>query len=269
MDMDIYKSGAEVNVNQAFVNYDGDQIYPTSISYRVEDEDGVEIVADTAHTFDPDDTEMSIVIAGADNTLDIEDWTKMRVVIITLVADGHDYEHVQRYIVRQGSRLAEWVNSFQTYNSALMRAFDITQTPGWDIADEDTRQTALIEAYENIGKIKFNGDAFYGDSDSQSYDTGLNVYSEGFYIGGLADTEINNLSEAFVEALKRAQILEADYLLGSETVEDKRRGGLMSETVGESSNMFRPGKPIVLPVSNRAMKALAGYILLGRRVGRG
>lgn len=256
MDMDIYKSGAEVNVNQAFVNYDGDQIYPTSISYRVEDEDGVEIVADTAHTFDPDDTEMSIVIAGADNTLDIEDWTKMRVVIITLVADGHDYEHVQRYIVRQGSRLAEWVNSFQTYNSALMRAFDITQTPGWDIADEDTRQTALIEAYENIGKIKFNGDAFYGDS-------------EGFYIGGLADTEINNLSEAFVEALKRAQILEADYLLGSEMVEDKRRGGLMSETVGESSNMFRPGKPIVLPVSNRAMKALAGYILLGRRVGRG
>ena len=256
MDMDIYKSGAEVNVNQAFVNYDGDQIYPTSISYRVEDEDGVEIVADTAHTFDPDDTEMSIVIAGADNTLDIEDWTKMRVVIITLVADGHDYEHVQRYIVRQGSRLAECLNSLLTYNSVLMRAFDITQTPGWDIADEDTRQTALIEAYENIGKIKFNGDAFYGDS-------------EGFYIGGLADTEINNLSEAFVEALKRAQILEADYLLGSETVEDKRRGGLMSETVGESSNMFRPGKPIVLPVSNRAMKALAGYILLGRRVGRG
>ena len=269
MDMKIYRSGAEVNLFQPIVNYDDEAIYPTSATYRVEDEDGVEILADTAITFEPDDTEIQLVIDAAHNTLAVDDWTKMRVVIIKFVTDGHDFIYTHRYIVRQGDRLAEWTNSFQTFNSATMFAFDITRTPGWDHASEEERKTALIEAYNNIVKLKFSGVAFDTIGDWQSYDGGMSFFNEGFYLTSLEQTQIDDLSADFVEALKRAQIYEADYLLGGETVEDKRRTGLMSETIGESSNMFRPGKPLVMIVSNRALKALTGYIEQALSIGRG
>jgi len=269
MKMDIYKSGAEVNIHQDMMDYDGQTIYPDSASYRVEDEDGVEIVADTAITYDPDDTDVQLVIDAAHNTLAVDDWTKMRVVIITFVLDGHDFTFTHRYIVRQGERLSEWDNSFQTYNSAVMKAFDVTSTEGWDYSSEENRQTALIEAFENIGMLRFSGSAIWSSEDSITTVGGLYGANSDIQLGSLTTDEINELPSHFIETLKKAQVVEADFLLGGITVEDKRRSGLMSETIGESSAMFRPGKPLIFPVSNRTLRVLTGYLSNTRVISRG
>lgn len=63
-------------------------------------------------------------------------------------------------------------------------------------------------------------------------------------------------------------MIEANARLGGTDVSDLRREGLMSATVGEVSQMFRPSKPLVLPISHRALQVLAGYITWSVRASR-
>jgi hypothetical protein len=88
-------------------------------------------------------------------------------------------------------------------------------------------------------------------------------------IGLLTAAEIEALPALFLQALRMAQIAESDSILGGDPVGELRREGLMSKTVGESSQMYRPGKPLVMPVSDRAMRYLAGYVRRSLVVGRG
>lgn len=84
----------------------------------------------------------------------------------------------------------------------------------------------------------------------------------------LNEAQFMNLDERFRSALCRAQVIEANARLGGTDVSDLRREGLMSATVGEVSQMFRPSKPLVLPISHRALQVLAGYITWSVRASR-
>jgi hypothetical protein len=64
----------------------------------------------------------------------------------------------------------------------------------------------------------------------------------------------------FITALRRAQIAEANEVLSLGDPSDKRKVGIMSETIGESSMMFRVGKPLELGLSHAALSILKGYV---------
>lgn len=164
------------------------------------------------------------------------------------------------YGVEPPEVLIAGVNSFQSYSEAVLVAFSIPNLPGWDAADEQQRQAALVEARHRITRLHFR-DASRG----QSY---LNVEVLVGDISRLAPREFKNLSVRLRAALCKAQVAEADALLGGDPESQRRTSGLIHETVGESSQTWRPSKPLDLPVGRKALGYLSGFISLSKQIGR-
>ena len=111
--------------------------------------------------------------------------------------------------------------------------------------------SAMTEAHFRLGQFAYR----------MEDDRGLDIVVEN--IRSLTINDLLLLPSAFLIALRKAQISEADIVMGGGSVHRKREDGLMSDTVGESKIMFRPGKPVVLPVDRRTLSYLSGYIYHG------
>jgi hypothetical protein len=81
--------------------------------------------------------------------------------------------------------------------------------------------------------------------------------------------EIKALPADLLKAVRLAQIVEADDIMGGDATEKLREQGLLSKTVGESSQMFRSGKADRGVLCKRASKILAKYIVKQNTIGRG
>lgn len=120
------------------------------------------------------------------------------------------------------------------------------------MADDSEQISAMITAYEALGAM------VYADNNGDHY--GVGDYDE-----AELDSE---LDPAFLRALQRAQVLEANELLDINSIHRKRLDGLMSETIGESSMMFRPGNISNFELSRRSQFALRNYLVIRARIGR-
>lgn len=114
---------------------------------------------------------------------------------------------------------------------------------GWAAADDAARRRALIEAFFRLARLRLRVNLLDGP------------------IPADAPSE-------FVTALMSAQVLEADTILGGEPEQARRKTGLLSESAGESSMMFRTGGVMKLPVSPRTLEALRGFFTLNTVIGR-
>lgn len=130
--------------------------------------------------------------------------------------------------------------------------FDLT---AWHSAPESEKEKALAAAYRALASVKM---PILG---AGAGGAPLNIVDDGI--------PLKTLPERFVSAFRLAQVLEADTLLGGEEESIKRQRGVLSETIGESSMMFRTGKAIDAGVSARTLRALRGYVDYSVRVGRG
>lgn len=249
--MEIYSNASTVAVSVDYVDSHGVPIVPVSASYRVYDQDAVEIVASTAITLGTNPTKASITTDTAANTL-ASGVRGMRVIEVTMTnADGEIFTTTHSYVIEVAKTVVIGENSFQTYESALIIGMEMTSLSAWDGASERDKKSALSEAYTNISKLTYN------DNDTLVY----NLFD-------YTAVELSALSADFTKSIKMAQVAEANYLLGGSDGETSRNDGLMSKSVGESSQMFRPGKPITSPICKRAMKLMSGYISYGMTIGR-
>jgi hypothetical protein len=165
------------------------------------------------------------------------------------------------YVVGNVAEPSVLVNSFQSYASAMMIADDLPQLSGnWHIATDRQRKIALIDAYARLIKIRFKNLAGDGVVIAQNRHIVENDSLGRIDLSTFSVDEFVALPERFLLALYRAQVLQADDILGADPIQDRRKSGLMSETVGESSNMYRPGTPIMWQMSRRALEALSGYL---------
>lgn len=164
------------------------------------------------------------------------------------------------YALEPSDVLITGLNSFQTYSEAELVALSIPNMPGWDGADEQARIAALIEARLRINRLQFRD-----VSRGQSYLGGEALVGD---LSLLAPREFKNLSARLRAALCKAQVAEADTLLGGDPESERRRSGLVHETVGESAQTWRASKPLELPVSRKALSYLSGFITMSRKVGR-
>lgn len=258
--MEIYRDGSVVKVSITYANDEGLAIIPSSLSYRVFDQDFVELVASTPIAYAAGDTFADITVGSTENTLGVGERRVMRIVELTIVTDDGTYTQEVRYIIEANATLTTGDNSFQGYNEALLTSMDIINISGWDAANDRDRKKALIEAYHNICNLRFF--ITYSQDRVFAGETIINLQD-------LSKAELLVLDVDFMNAIRKAQVIEADVLLGGDLIEEKRRNGLMSETIGESSNMFRPGKPLVMAVSKRALRILAKYVSHARELGRG
>lgn len=198
-------------------------------------------------------------------------------VVYAATATAGTFEIRNYFILLSPAPLVRMVNSFVTYLEALnlRRSFASTMN-GWDAALDDTkRSAALAHAFSTISRMRFNIPFTDGQSVAQNYaayGTGEDVpfgYTRRVRLINLTEAQFDELPEQFKYAVRRAQMVEADNLLGGNKIEAKRRDGIISETIGESS-MFFSSKPYLhTPVCKEAYRLLQPYIEYEFKVGRG
>lgn len=252
--MNVYRSGSDVSLVIPLVDENGNTLTPSAVSYRVLNQTEDELQAATPVVgFTAGDTSVSVTIPAALNTLTATDIRQLRIITLATQEPGNSEAYIRvSYIVSNEFTLVTGINSYQTFGEATLLTLDMPDMIGWQFAADDRkREAALIEAYHRIGRLRFVVD-------------GVDVVR----INEMADADFALLSPIFRDALKKAQVSEADIILGGDPIQRKREEGLLSDSVGESSIMFRPGKPLLMSVSRRSLNYLAGYVTYNNALGR-
>lgn len=231
------------------LDQNGQPITANAVSYRVTDQSGAEIVGSTVLDIESGTDTVELVLPGSANQLSEGASRELRVVSLSVTTDSGSETVVYRYLIRDEDSLRVMKNSFQTFSEAMLLATELVNMDAWDAASDSQKQAALIDAYRAICKLNFNY-AFKND------------------LSSISEAHFKAMDARFQAACCRAQVIEANARLGGTDVSNLRRDGLMSATVGEVSQMFRPGKPLSLPVCTRALEALTGWITWSGRVSR-
>ena len=85
----------------------------------------------------------------------------------------------------------------------------------------------------------------------------------------MTKAQFEDLPPRFLRDVKLALVVEANEVLGVESAQEKRRSGVLSDTVGETSQMFRSGRPMDTIIGNRAMSHVKRWVDTAWRVRRG
>lgn len=255
--MDIYTPGGPVALTFPLRNEAGDILEPSSLRWRVLDEDELVVMdwtppASLAIVQD----EYSVTIDASYTTLAAGSVRGIRLVELELTTPAGIHVLSQEFLLQSGSILTVGENSFCSYMRALMVAEDFTEQSmsGWQRETRRVeRERALIEAYRAIMRLPLFSSRSGGVTLSSAMAT-----------GGVA-----GLDSDLRQALFQAQVMEANEVLNADPVAIARRNGLLSMTVGESSQYFGSSKPLECPVMSRqALKALGPWVSYSVKIGR-
>ncbi|WP_026610711.1 hypothetical protein [Methylocaldum szegediense] len=235
---------------------------PISGRYQLLDGIGMVLLDWTPLVIQDGDVEVCVTLAAELNQLDAGQPRAARELRYELtLPSGALIQKSILYAIGNVSEPSILVNSFQSYASAMMVADDLPQLSGhWHIATDRQRKIALIDAYARLIKVRFKNLSGNGAVIAQSGHVIENESLGRIDLSTFSVDEFLALPEKFLSALYRAQVLQADDILGADPIQERRKAGLMSETVGESSNMYRPGTPIMWQMSRRALEALSDYL---------
>lgn len=161
------------------------------------------------------------------------------------------FPYTEDFIIEATDTLIKGDNSFMDYFEAMLTAEEVSGIEFFKAASKEDQITALITAYQILCTM------VYADNTGDHYD-----------IGAYDATRLDLLQPAFLRALRIAMILEANEMLDVNSIHYKRQDGLMSETIGESSMMFRPGNIQNFPVTRRSMNFLRNYVVIRARLHR-
>ena len=243
-----FLAGAPVVAEIPLINSYGEPIEAISAEYRVSSHLAALTERQVVVGFNEGDTEVTIEVDAVLNQIETGVPRELRVIELFLTTETGTIKLDHEYMVEAEQVLFVAVNSFASYASALMSAFDMVGVSAFLEASKQQKTSALIHARNNICKMAFR-----------------NVAD----LSKVSLSEWLNLSEDFRDCLVRAQVIEANALLGGHEVEDIRKSGLMSMTVGEAKQFFRPGRPLERAVSRATMRELSPWLDRATRIGRG
>jgi hypothetical protein len=277
--MNVYLAGNDVKLVVPLTDQDGNALDVSSIKYRVTDANGVELVAMTTLAgFTPSDIEAVISISAALNTLAAGVVRDLRAVELQCVIDSNTSILRASYAIEASDPLVVGVNSFQSLAQAEFRAQVMPNLNAWNAADTQSRVQALIDARLHICQLNFYtsiNNRLWGQDSLNFVPEGsvvTNFVANSYLYGGnlsfLTPDQFAKLPPLLLAALYPAQIAEADFILGGSPIEQRRQSGLHSDTIGESRQTFRTGKPLELPVCRRALSYLSMFITFAKRTGR-
>lgn len=268
--MKTYLTGQSITVSIPLVDGDGGSVVALAASYRVLNHEGSVVQSGEVTPWDAANTSATITVLASVNTLDGESGREIRIIELVLTtAEGttlvpHDY------MVERQDPLSVPLTSFQTYNEALAGAYDIPKMDAWATATRQARLAALIQARNNLTRLRYDFD---------NMDMDLSIDSIGHdAVVVLTEDNFQEFPEDFIAALKRAQLIEANSLMTSNTLSDMRNEGVLERTVGESSIKFAPptvtasglsGKPTKRPVCEDAYNEVRIYVDTTTLVARG
>lgn len=235
------------------------------LSYRIVDHKDMELLARTeAEDVSGQDT-YEITIPAELNVLEERNQQEVRLVEIYIETSVGVIKTEEYYTIQSDEVLVTGVNSFQSYAGALMTATTLTDLEGWDSASKEDRVKAMIEARRAFGRLKFR---YNFDDQSHIIDETVNVSD----ITRLTPDEFNDLPPEFKDALKRAQVLEANENLTDNDFKDIEKLASLGVTrteVYEAKVSLGSGKrPYKTTLCVRAMKELTKWLLFRKRLAR-
>jgi hypothetical protein len=165
------------------------------------------------------------------------------------------------------SRLVLWENSFQTLDQSLEVVADRIDCVGFEAAEWDRQESALIQSFHALNPVLFVVEEI--------------STSDVFSMAMLDADERALLPANFLYALRMAQVLNADGLLGGDSTSEagrainKRKAGILEERIGESFQRYerygRLASELVTTNSQldaRALSALSPWRVQAVRVAR-
>lgn len=210
-------------------------------------------------------------------------------IVARTALGGELWKQFYEVIVESGKQLRPFVNSFATWGELMlaMRAMpasaslqcgsNCTTTPGSvgpGGEGNPNMVAAFITAFHNIANVNVdfcppNARVRYHDQSRMWDHEGIfdDMSSAIRSTRQLTPELWEKLKPWQREALIRAQVIEANFLLSGLTPEKQRLSGLLSHSAGESAFFFRTSKPLDLSVCRDTAKALKGIITYVARIG--
>lgn len=261
--MTAFLAGTEVTLSVPLVDADGVALDASAVQYRLSTLDGAELLtlADMP-SFGHGNVEALVVVPAPLNALPNGVTRDLRLIELHCLVGTNITIVRAEYVIEAISVLVVGLNSFQSLSQAQFNARLIPNMHGWDASTPEQQTAALVDARLHICQLSFDN----------IYDDNRNVIRDTFWanadMSALSPEAFARLPAAFRAALGRAQLAEADAILGGDPVEIKRRAGLLQDNVGESRQTYRLGKPLDLPCSRRALSYLSRYVTFAKRIGR-
>jgi hypothetical protein len=172
--------------------------------------------------------------------------------------DEEGESYLQRQVLYfEPEGLTPGVDSFAVEDDLIklaQRRLDLPALGQYLSTDLSTFRTAIMNAYDNIGLVRVNIQATPDNIVSTTNDLDL--------------AELGMLTERVRKQLMLATLIEANYLLGGDPIEERRKAGLLSHSAGESTHFFQTSKPVALPVSRKTMDAMKGLVNWTAKVSR-
>lgn len=263
--MDIYLEGSVV-VATTSIDLDGVQ----AAAYRVLDHNRTVIVASTVLELDQDATEASVTVPESANQLPGLP-RALRLVEFTITGtNGERKLYTVTYVLEGVSTLTVPAQTFISYENALLLALDMPNLAGWSLADEAGRRQAMKEAHLRLNRMRYRlraASEFQDFPGISSFDMD-ELFSDG--LAGMTEDEFEDLPAIFLNALKFAQIAEANHILASVgSIEELRSAGVTSSRVGEAYLTFSTFGPSKTQLSDRTNEYIGRFLDKGSRIARG
>lgn len=254
--MKIYEPDVDVFVVLPFTNVVGESVTPSALDYQVVNEAGSSVIALTnIPVFDATAGEYTVIVPAISNALGASTVRAYRKVELRVTVGADVYWVRDAYVVEKPSPLSAMVNSFQTYEEAVLKARGLADMEGWEVADDQHRMSALMQAYDHMHGFAYR--LFYADDSIESKS-----------LNELTLDEWSALQPYQQADFQKAQIVHANHLLGGNPIERDIDQGLQSSTIGEVSQFYRPRPTLSLSISRDAFKYVGKYVVWSPHIGR-
>ncbi len=258
--MQNFPVGSDAVVEIPFWNNDGDPITPTGLSYRVTGSWGDEIVVPT----------VIANLTGTSTTITVP-------AAVFALPGGYTIElsiavgsqtFIQETIVGivPVARLEFLRNTFLSRAGAAYVASSIPNLVYWVGAEKGDHEVALMEAFRRITLMSFSVPWPTSNAQDRIEDDEQSIITPRMW-PLMTTTAFAEYPEHFRYALTHAQLIEANAVLASanDPLTARRRGGVFSEKIGESSIMFKSGvRPLDEDTISRAALNLLSQFLNNR-----
>ena len=221
-----------------------------------------EVLADEPVQEEPveQETISEVIVQTSEEVNALEEETSRDIRIICLKAKtktGAVFSLEYAYGLTIADPLQVGVNSFMTYRQAQKMAMDMPKLNNWEATSQSQRISALLEAKLRICRLAFDFGQIH-----------FEVNGDSVKLEDLSVEDFEALPTKFKTALMKAQLAEANDVLEVDSIAERRRQGLILETIGEVKQMFSSIIPAQMAVSSKAMSYLSRYLVSGKKIGR-
>lgn len=255
-----FTAGKPAKISIVLVDDMDTAVVASAVTWTLFNEVGEELATGTASNFTAEDPAAVVELTVEQTSTEVPAAAR-EIVLQCETADGA-VEVREAFLFVSSAPLKVCVNSFQTPTEAVLTRAEIARLEAYDAASKMQRTAAMIEAYRRILRVSVQI--------PQAFDINNIAWCQRRVpLARLTESDFRRLPQGFLTAIRRAQLVEANSLLAVNTVEQKRREGVVSETIGEAS-MFLSSKPYLnLPISRATYEELKAFVVLVIEVARG